>query len=325
MSRRPRRWKEERSHEHDPESTIIGRVRRTRQVGTTLRVNIASSYSRKDNRGEWVERTRWNEVTVLGEFQPRLHQAQHRQGRSRLHLGLMGRTKWKKDEETFYGVTLAAERIERLCKGPNHGDDKNDEPQERSSGPTDDFPTSRSDCSPEPGRPRPPRLLIALSETMAIHGLSDLPHRRIGTHWRRRRLFHYPRIPSAGSLQKPKPILARRPLASPPRTTRTAATEAFRLFRSAKARSTTTDRRAPPGGPLIRPSTISTTAPSEETAMTRKTEDVPRPPRTGGRANAHQAEGHRYSAEAVQREIAKDRRIKPKGARLIYALLRGRG
>ena len=59
--------------------------------------------------------------------------------------------------------------------------------------------------------------------------------------------------------------------------------------------------------------------------MTCKKEDVPRPPRTDGRANAHEAERRRYSAEAVQREIAKDRRIKPKGARLIYALLRGRG
>ena len=50
----------------------------------------------------------------------------------------MGQTKWEKDGETFYGVTLAAERIERLCKGPNHGDDKADEPQERRSGPADD-------------------------------------------------------------------------------------------------------------------------------------------------------------------------------------------
>jgi hypothetical protein len=75
----------------------------------------------------------------------------------------------------------------------------------------------------------------------------------------------------------------------------------------------------------IRTSSISTTAPSEETAMTRKTQDVPRPPRTDGRANAREAEGRRYSAEAVQREIAKDRRIKPNEARLIHALLRGRG
>jgi hypothetical protein len=59
--------------------------------------------------------------------------------------------------------------------------------------------------------------------------------------------------------------------------------------------------------------------------MTRKTEDVPRSLRTDGRANAHQAKGHQYSAEAVQREIAKDRRIKPNEARLIHALLRERG
>jgi hypothetical protein len=58
--------------------------------------------------------------------------------------------------------------------------------------------------------------------------------------------------------------------------------------------------------------------------MTRKTEDVPRPARTDARANARESEGHRYSAEAVA-EIAKDPRIKPNEARLIHALLRGRG
>jgi single-strand DNA-binding protein len=82
------------------EFTIIGRVGEIKQVGTTMRVSIASSYSRKDNRGEWVERTRWNEVTVFG--------------------------------ESTRGY------IERLSKGPNHGDDKADEPQERRSGPADD-------------------------------------------------------------------------------------------------------------------------------------------------------------------------------------------
>ena len=61
--------------------------------------------------------------------------------------------------------------------------------------------------------------------------------------------------------------------------------------------------------------------------MTSKTKDVPRRPRlrTDARANAHESEGRRYSAEAVQREIAKDPRIKPNEARLIHALLRGRG
>jgi single-strand DNA-binding protein len=36
------------------------------------------------------------------------------------------------------GMTLAAERIKRLSKGPNHGDDKGEEPRERSTGPGDD-------------------------------------------------------------------------------------------------------------------------------------------------------------------------------------------
>jgi single-strand DNA-binding protein len=120
------------------EFTIIGRVGEIRQVGTTLRVNIASSYSRKDNRGEWVERTRWNEVTVFGESSRGYIRRNIVKGDLVFTSGSMGQTKWEKDGETFYGVTLAAERIERLCKGPNHGDDKNDEPQERSSGPTDD-------------------------------------------------------------------------------------------------------------------------------------------------------------------------------------------
>jgi hypothetical protein len=55
--------------------------------------------------------------------------------------------------------------------------------------------------------------------------------------------------------------------------------------------------------------------------MTNNKEDIPRTPRKDGRANAPEAEGHRYSAKAVQREIAKDRRIEPNEARLIHALL----
>jgi single-strand DNA-binding protein len=57
--------------------------------------------------------------------------------------GSMGQTKWEKDGETFYGVTLAAERLERLCKGPNHHDNSPDEPQEQRRTPgadSDDIP-----------------------------------------------------------------------------------------------------------------------------------------------------------------------------------------
>ena len=113
------------------EFTIIGRVGEIRQVGATLRVSIASSHSRKNNRGEWEERTRWNEVTVFGEFTHGYVRRNIVKGDLIFSSGSMGQTKWEKDGETFYGVTLAAERIERLCKGPNHGDDKADKPQEK--------------------------------------------------------------------------------------------------------------------------------------------------------------------------------------------------
>ena len=186
------------------EFTIIGRVGEIKQVGTTLRVNIASSYSRKDNRGEWVERTRWNEVTVFGESTRGYVKRNIVKGDLVFTSGSMGQTKWEKDGETFYGVTLAGERIERLSKGPNHGDDKADEPQERRQTPGDDSTTSRFECStPNRGGLGLPAFLTALSEVTPIHGLSDLPHRRMGTRRRRRRLFHHPRIPSAGSLRNP--------------------------------------------------------------------------------------------------------------------------
>jgi len=119
-------------------------------------------------------------------------------------LPSMGQTKREKGGETFHGDTLVAERIERLCKGPNHSDGNDDEPQEKRRAPGDDS--------------------------------DDIPFR-------------------------------------PPRTGEASAS------------------------PLARP----------------------------GRASAHEPKGFRYSTEGIRREIAKDRRIKPNEARLIHALLRGRG
>ena len=120
------------------EFTIIGRVGDIREVGSTLRVNVASNFSRRDNHGEWVERTRWNEITVFGDGTRGYVRRNIVKGDLVFTSGSMGQTKWEKDGETFYGVTLAAERIERLCKGPNHGDDKNGDPQESRRPPVDD-------------------------------------------------------------------------------------------------------------------------------------------------------------------------------------------
>jgi single-strand DNA-binding protein len=112
------------------EFTIIGRVGEIKQVGSTLRVSVASSSSRRDNSGEWVERTRWNEVTVFGEATRGYVKRNIVKGDLIFTSGSMGQTKWEKDGETFYGVTLACERIERLYKGPNHGEENGQEAQD---------------------------------------------------------------------------------------------------------------------------------------------------------------------------------------------------
>src|SRR5208282_2186985 len=49
------------------EFKIIGRVGAIKDVGTTVRVSIAANYSYKDNRGEWIENVKWNEVTIFNE------------------------------------------------------------------------------------------------------------------------------------------------------------------------------------------------------------------------------------------------------------------
>jgi single-strand DNA-binding protein len=101
------------------EFTIIGRVGEIKEVGTTVRVSIASSYSRRDNRGEWVDHTRWNEITIFSETTQGFVKRNLGKGDLIFTSGSLEQTRWEKDGETFYGVTLACQRIERLGKGPN--------------------------------------------------------------------------------------------------------------------------------------------------------------------------------------------------------------
>jgi len=141
------------------EFTIIGRVGEIKQVGSTLRVSVASSFSRRDNSGEWVERTRWNEVTVFGEGTRGYVKRNIVKGDLIFASGSMGQTKWEKDGETFYGVTLACERIERLCKGPNHGEDNGPDAQRAAGRPSTTRISRSSDSDrggfglPEPHAP----------------------------------------------------------------------------------------------------------------------------------------------------------------------------
>src|SRR5271168_2016302 len=112
------------------EFTIIGRVGAIKEVGSTLRVSIASSYSRKDDRGERIEHTRWNEVTIFSEGKQGYVRRNLDAGDLVFTSGTLSQNSWEKNGEKVYGVTLACERIERLCKGPN----RQDASEERASG-----------------------------------------------------------------------------------------------------------------------------------------------------------------------------------------------
>ena len=126
------------------EFKLIGRVGEIREVGSTLRVSVASSFSRRDNGGEWIDRTRWNEVTVFGEATRGYVKRNIVKGDLIFTSGSLSQTKWEKDGETFYGVTLACEQIERLSKGPNRADaqDHGQEAQDsrRAAGDDSDIP-----------------------------------------------------------------------------------------------------------------------------------------------------------------------------------------
>ena len=104
------------------EFQIIGRVGQLKKVGSTLRVTIAASYPYKDDRGDWQERTRWNEITIFYDARKEYVQRNIKAGDLVRAIGVVEQTSWEKDGETVYGVTLACEQIGRLAKGPNHAD-----------------------------------------------------------------------------------------------------------------------------------------------------------------------------------------------------------
>ena len=109
------------------EFQIVGRIGKIKKVGTTLRVTIAASYPYKDDRGEWTEKTRWNEITIFNEARQSYIQRNLKTGDLVRATGVIEQTSWDKNGETQYGVSLACEQIGRLAKGPNHTDGNGDD------------------------------------------------------------------------------------------------------------------------------------------------------------------------------------------------------
>jgi len=104
------------------EFKIIGRVGAIKDVGTTVRVSIAANYSYKDNRGEWIENVKWNEVTIFNEATQGFVKRNLTKGDLVYTDGILGQTSYESNGERVYGMTLACQRIERLAKADGRQD-----------------------------------------------------------------------------------------------------------------------------------------------------------------------------------------------------------
>ena len=104
------------------EFKIIGRVGAIKDVGTTVRVSIAANYSYKDNRGEWIENVKWNEVTIFNEATQGFVKRNLTKGDFVYTDGILGQTSYERNGERVYGMTLACQRIERLAKADGRQD-----------------------------------------------------------------------------------------------------------------------------------------------------------------------------------------------------------
>ncbi len=96
------------------EFQIIGHVGKVRSVGPTLRVDVAAEYGRKDEKGEFQANPYWNEVTLFGERLVAWARETLKPGDLVHARGTIRQTRYEKDGQTVYGMTLAAEDFDHI-------------------------------------------------------------------------------------------------------------------------------------------------------------------------------------------------------------------
>ncbi|MBP1807001.1 single-stranded DNA-binding protein [Rubellimicrobium aerolatum] len=97
------------------EFQIIGHVGKVRMVGPTLRVDVAADYGRKDDKGQFQSNPYWNEVTLFNDRVIAWAKDSLKPGDLVHARGTLRQTRWEKDRQTFYGVTLAADDFDLLA------------------------------------------------------------------------------------------------------------------------------------------------------------------------------------------------------------------
>jgi single-stranded DNA-binding protein len=113
---------------HISEFKIIGRVGAIKDVGPTLRVSIASTYSRKDAHGDWLDKANWNEITIFNDATQGYVKRNISVGDLVYTDGSLSQNSYEKDGHRVYQVTLACERIDRLVKLDGKPEAGNEQP-----------------------------------------------------------------------------------------------------------------------------------------------------------------------------------------------------
>jgi single-strand DNA-binding protein len=111
--------RKDRTMQNIAEFRIIGRVGKITEHDKVTKLNVAANYNRQEN-GEWVTDTHWNEVTLFGKLTERAAKAQKG---DLVHItGRVRQNSYDTAEGRRYTVELIADGFAVLAKGSEDRD-----------------------------------------------------------------------------------------------------------------------------------------------------------------------------------------------------------
>ncbi|WP_300043101.1 single-stranded DNA-binding protein [uncultured Paracoccus sp.] len=91
-----------------------GYVGKIKEVGTTLKISIASSYRQRNQNGDYEDRTYWNTLTVFDEARMKFIKTYVREGDLVQAEGMIREDSYDKNGEIVYTTLLIARDFQLL-------------------------------------------------------------------------------------------------------------------------------------------------------------------------------------------------------------------
>ena len=91
-----------------------GYVGKIKEVGTTLKISISSSYRQRNQNGDYEDRTYWNTVTVFDDKRMKFIRDHVSEGDLVQAEGMIREDSYDKDGETVYTTVLVASDFQLL-------------------------------------------------------------------------------------------------------------------------------------------------------------------------------------------------------------------